>query len=193
MLKNILGLRERRIDDVMVPRADIIAVQQDIPLGELVKVFENAGHSRSVVFNDTLDDPVGMVHIRDLIAFMTERASRQSGRQCAAQEAAPGWARSRSHRSVDAADRNQNRAADPVRAAVDAGDRPAREDAGHAHSSGACGRRIWRHRRHRLDRGSGRTDRRRYRGRTRRRGSARHPPAIRRLLRRAMRAPASKT
>ena len=67
MLKNILGLRERRIDDVMVPRADIIAVQQDIPLGELVKVFENAGHSRLVVFNDTLDDPVGMVHIRDLI------------------------------------------------------------------------------------------------------------------------------
>jgi CBS domain containing-hemolysin-like protein len=75
MLKNILGLRERRIDDVMVPRAHIIAVQQDIPLGELVKVFEKAGHSRLVAFNDTLDDPVGMVHIRDLIAFMTEHAS----------------------------------------------------------------------------------------------------------------------
>jgi CBS domain containing-hemolysin-like protein len=75
MLKNILGLRERRIDDVMVPRAHIIAVEQDIPLGELVKVFEKAGHSRLVAFNDTLDDPVGMVHIRDLIAFMTARAS----------------------------------------------------------------------------------------------------------------------
>ena len=43
MLRNILALRERRIDDVMVPRADIVAVQQDIPLGELMKVFENAG------------------------------------------------------------------------------------------------------------------------------------------------------
>jgi CBS domain containing-hemolysin-like protein len=75
MLKNILGLRERRIDDVMVPRAHIVAVQQDIPLGELVKVFEKAGHSRLVAFNDTLDDPVGMVHIRDLSAFMTEHAS----------------------------------------------------------------------------------------------------------------------
>src|SRR5688572_11943937 len=75
MLKNILGLRERRIDDVMVPRAHIVAVQQDIPLGELVKVFENAGHSRLVAYNDTLDDPVGMVHIRDLIAFITARAS----------------------------------------------------------------------------------------------------------------------
>src|SRR5215831_19713601 len=37
MLKNILSLRERRVEDVMVPRADIIAVQQDIALGELIK------------------------------------------------------------------------------------------------------------------------------------------------------------
>jgi CBS domain containing-hemolysin-like protein len=77
MLKNILGLRERRLDDLMVPRADIVAVQQDIPVGELVKVFENASHSRLVVYNDTLDEPVGMVHIRDLIAFMTARATVQ--------------------------------------------------------------------------------------------------------------------
>src|SRR5262244_527760 len=75
MLKNILGLRESRVGDVMVPRADIIAVQQDIQLGELVRVFEGAAHSRLVVYNDTLDDPIGMVHIRDLIAFMTARAA----------------------------------------------------------------------------------------------------------------------
>src|SRR6476620_8900470 len=75
MLKNILGLRERRVGDVMVPRADIVAVQQDINIGELVRVFEGASHSRLVVYNDTLDDPVGMVHIRDLIAFMTARAA----------------------------------------------------------------------------------------------------------------------
>ena len=75
MLKNILGLRERRVGDVMIPRADIVAVQQDIKLGELVRVFEGAVHSRLVVYNDTLDDPIGMVHIRDLIAFMTARAA----------------------------------------------------------------------------------------------------------------------
>ncbi|MPZ57069.1 MAG: CBS domain-containing protein [Rhizobiales bacterium] len=75
MLKNILALRERRIEDVMLPRADIVAVQQDISLGELVRIFERAGHSRLVAYNDTLDDPVGMVHIRDLIAFMTARAA----------------------------------------------------------------------------------------------------------------------
>ena len=75
MLKNILALRERRVVDVMVPRADIIGVQREIALGELMKVFENAGHSRLVVYDDTLDDAVGMVHIRDLVAFMTVRAT----------------------------------------------------------------------------------------------------------------------
>jgi len=75
MLKNILGLRECRIESVMVPRADIVAVQQDMALGELVMVFAGAGHSRLVVYNDTLDDPVGMVHIRDLLGFMAARAA----------------------------------------------------------------------------------------------------------------------
>jgi CBS domain containing-hemolysin-like protein len=75
MIRNILALRGRRIEDVMVPRGDIVAVQQDITLGELVKVFEKAGHSRLVAYDDTLDDPIGMVHIRDLIAFMTAQAA----------------------------------------------------------------------------------------------------------------------
>jgi CBS domain containing-hemolysin-like protein len=75
MLKNILALRGRRIDDVMVPRADIIAVQQDISLGELIKVFEGAGHSRLVVYKETLDDPVGMAHIRDVIGYMVRHAA----------------------------------------------------------------------------------------------------------------------
>jgi hemolysin (HlyC) family protein len=75
LLKNILTLRECRIARVMVPRADIVAIQQDITLGVLVKIFASAGHSRLVVYNDTLDDPTGMVHIRDLIAFMAARAA----------------------------------------------------------------------------------------------------------------------
>src|SRR4051795_6926602 len=74
MLRNILGLHERRIADVMIHRADIIAVKRDIPLGELMSLFESAAHSRLVVYNDTLDDPEGIVHIRDLLAFMTARA-----------------------------------------------------------------------------------------------------------------------
>src|SRR6185503_15714306 len=77
MLKNILGLRECRIESVMIPRADIVAVQQDLTIGELVKVFAGAAHSRLVVYNDTLDDPVGMVHIRDLLGFMAARAANE--------------------------------------------------------------------------------------------------------------------
>ena len=78
MLKNILALRERRTEDVMVPRADIVAVHQDISLGELLKMFQIAAHSRLVVYNDTLDDPTGMVHIRDLIAFMMTHATAKA-------------------------------------------------------------------------------------------------------------------
>src|SRR4029434_10239449 len=74
MLRNILDLNERRIADVMVHRADIVAVKQDIPLGELMSLFESAAHSRLVVYNETLDDPEGIVHIRDLLAFMTAKA-----------------------------------------------------------------------------------------------------------------------
>ena len=74
MLRNILGLHERRIADVMVHRADIVAVKRDIPLAELLSLFESAAHSRLVVYNETLDDPEGIVHIRDLLAFMTARA-----------------------------------------------------------------------------------------------------------------------
>ncbi|HWW48351.1 MAG TPA: hemolysin family protein [Xanthobacteraceae bacterium] len=74
MMRNILELHEQRIADVMVPRADIIAVKRDISLGELMKLFESAAHSRLVVFNETLDDPIGMVHIRDLIGFMASHS-----------------------------------------------------------------------------------------------------------------------
>src|SRR5215475_4394129 len=75
MLRNILSLRERRVADVMVPRADIIAVQKGIALGDLLKVFASQAHSRLVVYDDALDDAIGMVHIRDLIALMTARAA----------------------------------------------------------------------------------------------------------------------
>ena len=82
LLKNILGLREQRIEDVMVPRADIVAVPHEVPLGELLKVFESAGHSRLVVYEEALDDPVGIVHIRDLVTFMIKQAAvRTTGRR----------------------------------------------------------------------------------------------------------------
>ncbi|NBQ40926.1 MAG: hypothetical protein EBU34_14460, partial [Alphaproteobacteria bacterium] len=54
MLKNVLGFRAKRVNDIMVPRADIIAVPLEISLGDLLRVFRTAGHSRLPVYNDTL-------------------------------------------------------------------------------------------------------------------------------------------
>lgn len=72
LLGNILRLREKRVDDVMIPRADIDAVDLDTSLSRLMELFRNSGHSRMPVYEDTLDDPRGMVHIKDLMAYIAE-------------------------------------------------------------------------------------------------------------------------
>ncbi|MBW8619445.1 MAG: hemolysin family protein [Hyphomicrobiales bacterium] len=79
MLKNVLGLRAKRVQDVMVPRADIVAVPIDISLGDLLRVFRTASHSRLPVYDDTLDDPRGMIHLRDFVDFISERAEQDAG------------------------------------------------------------------------------------------------------------------
>jgi len=70
MLKNVLALHEVRVEDVMIPRADMIAVALDAPLPEVLSVFRTAGHSRLPVHAENLDDPRGMVHIRDFLDFI---------------------------------------------------------------------------------------------------------------------------
>ncbi|MHB2168283.1 hemolysin family protein [Alsobacter sp. R-9] len=81
MLRNVLRLRTNRVQDVMVPRADIVAVSIEITLGELLRVFRTAGHSRLPVYAETLDDPRGMVHIRDFLDYMAGRAESSPGRR----------------------------------------------------------------------------------------------------------------
>ncbi len=68
LLENILNLRDRTVDDVMVPRADIIAVEADFPLDEIVQVIIKEGHSRVPVIRGSLDNVLGMLHIKDLLA-----------------------------------------------------------------------------------------------------------------------------
>lgn len=77
MLNNILRLREVRVEDVMIPRAEIESVDQKTTLGELLKLFEQSGHSRMPVYDETLDDPRGMVHIRDVVAAITKLAAEK--------------------------------------------------------------------------------------------------------------------
>jgi CBS domain containing-hemolysin-like protein len=70
ILKNVLALHDVRVEDVMVPRADIIALALDTPLSEVLDCFRTAGHSRLPVYEETLDDPRGMIHIRDFVVFL---------------------------------------------------------------------------------------------------------------------------
>ncbi|MCO6187423.1 hemolysin family protein [Rhizobium sp. L1K21] len=85
MLHNILRFREVRVEDVMVPRADIDAVEQSTSVGELMSLFEETGRSRMPVYCETLDDPRGMVHIRDLLSWVMKqaRAKRRAPRAAA--------------------------------------------------------------------------------------------------------------
>ena len=80
MRHNILRLREVRVEDVMVPRADVEAVDQTTTLGRLLENLEESGRSRMPSIRKILDDPRGMIHIRDLLAWITKqaRAKRKS-------------------------------------------------------------------------------------------------------------------
>ncbi|MCA1300496.1 hemolysin family protein [Stappia indica] len=79
LLSNILRLREVRVDDVMVPRADIDAIEDTVALGRLMEVFRESGHSRMPVYHEGLDDPRGMVHIKDLMAYFAVKAGAEEG------------------------------------------------------------------------------------------------------------------
>jgi len=73
MLANLLKFGELRVSDVMIPRADIVAAREDMPLGELVALFREAQHSRLPVYRETLDDPTGLVHLKDVLALLEAR------------------------------------------------------------------------------------------------------------------------
>ena len=68
LLRNILNLHGLTVYDIMVPRADIVAVDIDISLSELVRIMSEEAHSRIPVYRGTLDDIAGMVHIKDVLA-----------------------------------------------------------------------------------------------------------------------------
>lgn len=69
LLANILALRDRAAEDVMVPRADIVAIDSNAALDEVVELMTRTGHSRIPVYRETLDDAVGMIHIKDILAW----------------------------------------------------------------------------------------------------------------------------
>ncbi len=84
MLRNILSLRDVRVADIMVPRAEINAVDASTTVGELLERFRECGHSRMPVYRESLDDPLGMIHVKDLMGIETRilaEATKNNGRR----------------------------------------------------------------------------------------------------------------
>lgn len=66
MLVNLRNMRDMRLEDVAVPRADIVCVPADISLDRLLTQFRESGFSRIPVYDETLDNPLGLVHLKDV-------------------------------------------------------------------------------------------------------------------------------
>ena len=69
IIGNLVSLNDTRVDDVMVPRADIVGLSCDLPLEDIVRRFVESGYSRLPLYRESLDDVRGMVHIKDLMQF----------------------------------------------------------------------------------------------------------------------------
>ena len=74
LLRNILALREKKVEDVMIPRGEIVAVETTTTLSDALVCFEESGHSRLPVWGETPDDPRGMIHIRDVVDHLVRRS-----------------------------------------------------------------------------------------------------------------------
>jgi CBS domain containing-hemolysin-like protein len=69
LIANVFKLRELSAYDVMVPRADIVAVAADVSFEHLIKIVNREAHSRLPVYRESLDDVIGMVHVKDLLSY----------------------------------------------------------------------------------------------------------------------------
>jgi len=105
MLRSVLSLHQLRVRDIMVPRADIVAVEIEDTLLDILHVFRTEGHSRLPVHGQTLDDPKGMVHIRDFVDFLARQSGLENSRGSEGGDADGGaeraQGRSRSFGNVD--------------------------------------------------------------------------------------------
>jgi CBS domain containing-hemolysin-like protein len=70
MLRNLLHFSEHRVDDVMVPRSDIVAIDESAGFTDCIAAFAEHGHSRLPVYRETLDSIIGMIHIKDVFAVL---------------------------------------------------------------------------------------------------------------------------
>ena len=193
MLLRILRFGALRVVDVMVPRADIIAVDESETVWELLKTFDAAGVSRVPLFRESLDDPRGMVHVKDVTRWLigealgrpaseghiqsaAARAPAAAGDRPAASSASGAAAvpdLGRANLSKTIASTKLRRPTIYVPPSMPAANLLIRMQT-IAHPHGPGGGRVRRHRRPCHHRGPGRADRRRHRGRARRGGGRQH-------------------
>lgn len=69
MLDNVIGFSSIEVEEAMVPRADIVAIPENSTLKECIDLFRKAAHSRLPVYKGTLDEVIGMVHVKDILTF----------------------------------------------------------------------------------------------------------------------------
>jgi CBS domain containing-hemolysin-like protein len=72
ILQNVLQLNTKRVGDVMVPRADIVAIEDDAVLGDIIALFRSAGHSRIPIYSGNIDNITGFIHVKDALRRITE-------------------------------------------------------------------------------------------------------------------------
>src|ERR1700757_1538259 len=73
LIGNVLKIHDQTATDVMVPRVDIVALDAEAPFAEVVKCMVEQGHSRVPVYRETLDDVIGFVHVKDVLAPVADR------------------------------------------------------------------------------------------------------------------------
>jgi len=77
MIRGVLNLSDKNARDIMIPRVDIVAVESDTNLKSLVKKICDAGHSRVPVYEETIDNIIGILYVKDLIRLIAEKSKRK--------------------------------------------------------------------------------------------------------------------
>jgi CBS domain containing-hemolysin-like protein len=83
MMRNVIGFADMRVKDLMVPRANIIAVDEESTMRELLELFISENHSRVPVYKESLDDVSGMIHVRDFLRWITLKGMKKKGKTAA--------------------------------------------------------------------------------------------------------------
>jgi CBS domain containing-hemolysin-like protein len=77
MMVNIIEFSSLRVDDVMVPRVDIVAIDETDSMQDLLEKFIDANHSRVPVYRETLDGVTGMIHVKDFLRWVAARGAKK--------------------------------------------------------------------------------------------------------------------